>query len=131
MIRRPPRSTRTDTLFPYTTLFRSTLWHSHRVDNYSPAPRQPVDNFRVPESSPGCPQPVHVLPTASPIVPRGGCGHSLSLRISFSQSSCSLPSVPSRPRIWRHACRPVVWSRSEERRGGKDVSVREDLGGCM
>src|SRR3546814_3911544 len=27
MIRRPPRSTRTDTLFPYTTLFRS----AHRV----------------------------------------------------------------------------------------------------
>src|SRR3546814_16899094 len=25
MIRRPPRSTRTDTLFPYTTLFRSRL----------------------------------------------------------------------------------------------------------
>src|SRR3546814_18228138 len=27
MIRRPPRSTRTDTLFPYTTLFRSG-WYS-------------------------------------------------------------------------------------------------------
>src|SRR3546814_5850523 len=27
MIRRPPRSTRTDTLFPYTTLFRSTCPH--------------------------------------------------------------------------------------------------------
>src|SRR3546814_11609801 len=26
MIRRPPRSTRTDTLFPYTTLFRSDWW---------------------------------------------------------------------------------------------------------
>src|SRR3546814_15784948 len=26
MIRRPPRSTRTDTLFPYTTLFRSKVW---------------------------------------------------------------------------------------------------------
>src|SRR3546814_7781398 len=26
MIRRPPRSTRTDTLFPYTTLFRSDLY---------------------------------------------------------------------------------------------------------
>src|SRR3546814_7797126 len=26
MIRRPPRSTRTDTLFPYTTLFRSASW---------------------------------------------------------------------------------------------------------
>src|SRR3546814_3159197 len=27
MIRRPPRSTRTDTLFPYTTLFRSVIVH--------------------------------------------------------------------------------------------------------
>src|SRR3546814_3049831 len=27
MIRRPPRSTRTDTLFPYTTLFRSVSWN--------------------------------------------------------------------------------------------------------
>src|SRR3546814_12251036 len=27
MIRRPPRSTRTDTLFPYTTLFRSDYHH--------------------------------------------------------------------------------------------------------
>src|SRR3546814_5401299 len=27
MIRRPPRSTRTDTLFPYTTLFRSCMAH--------------------------------------------------------------------------------------------------------
>src|SRR3546814_2305397 len=26
MIRRPPRSTRTDTLFPYTTLFRSIIY---------------------------------------------------------------------------------------------------------
>src|SRR3546814_4871039 len=31
MIRRPPRSTRTDTLFPYTTLFRSVVFH-HRVE---------------------------------------------------------------------------------------------------
>src|SRR3546814_8852844 len=28
MIRRPPRSTRTDTLFPYTTLFRSVFLES-------------------------------------------------------------------------------------------------------
>src|SRR3546814_5507266 len=28
MIRRPPRSTRTDTLFPYTTLFRSNAAHN-------------------------------------------------------------------------------------------------------
>src|SRR3546814_8713115 len=31
MIRRPPRSTRTDTLFPYTTLFRSHGRARHRV----------------------------------------------------------------------------------------------------
>src|SRR3546814_5790761 len=29
MIRRPPRSTRTDTLFPYTTLFRSGSFMPH------------------------------------------------------------------------------------------------------
>src|SRR3546814_19915635 len=37
MIRRPPRSTRTDTLFPYTTLFRSHAaiaerWQQHRAN---------------------------------------------------------------------------------------------------
>src|SRR3546814_18247933 len=31
MIRRPPRSTRTDTLFPYTTLFRSGRRFFHRL----------------------------------------------------------------------------------------------------
>src|SRR3546814_11712925 len=31
VIQRPPRSTRTDTLFPYTTLFRSPLSHIERV----------------------------------------------------------------------------------------------------
>src|SRR3546814_16726758 len=32
MIRRPPRSTRTDTLFPYTTLFRSVVhWQGQRL----------------------------------------------------------------------------------------------------
>src|SRR3546814_2085287 len=33
MIRRPPRSTRTDTLFPYTTLFRSESRHCGVVDD--------------------------------------------------------------------------------------------------
>src|SRR3546814_8267970 len=31
MIRRPPRSTRTDTLFPYTTLFRSRIFIGLRI----------------------------------------------------------------------------------------------------
>src|SRR3546814_5649165 len=33
MIRRPPRSTRTDTLFPYTTLFRSAAGQDLVADN--------------------------------------------------------------------------------------------------
>src|SRR3546814_19915261 len=33
MIRRPPRSTRTDTLFPYTTLFRSG-WTAHALQKF-------------------------------------------------------------------------------------------------
>src|SRR3546814_16933304 len=41
MIRRPPRSTRTDTLFPYTTLFRSPA-RRHDADL-----RQLIDHQRV------------------------------------------------------------------------------------
>src|SRR3546814_8769000 len=37
MIRRPPRSTRTDTLFPYTTLFRSRRRKRHRHPRRLPA----------------------------------------------------------------------------------------------
>src|SRR3546814_10588804 len=40
MIRRPPRSTRTDTLFPYTTLFRSALPRYRRSHRPRP-PRRP------------------------------------------------------------------------------------------
>src|SRR3546814_5828206 len=34
MIRRPPRSTRTDTLFPYTTLFRSPIINGGKDPKY-------------------------------------------------------------------------------------------------
>src|SRR3546814_10480335 len=37
MIRRPPRSTRTDTLFPYTTLFRSARAARARTRAHAPA----------------------------------------------------------------------------------------------
>src|SRR3546814_653908 len=39
MIRRTPRSTRTDTLFPYTTLFRSASSGRRRCSMYSAIPR--------------------------------------------------------------------------------------------
>src|SRR3546814_3399166 len=41
LIRRPPRSTRTDTLFPYTTLFRSA-----RIKATPPEPAQPLLHLR-------------------------------------------------------------------------------------
>src|SRR3546814_7293787 len=58
MIRRPPRSTRTDTLFPYTTLFRSLrhpaerevgtdheICHDRdRCECRQPHPRQPAES---------------------------------------------------------------------------------------
>src|SRR3546814_10262997 len=47
MIRRPPRSTRTDTLFPYTTLFRSTRLRADA--GLHPGVPQPVG-----ADSPGC-----------------------------------------------------------------------------
>src|SRR3546814_5383187 len=40
MIRRPPRSTRTDTLFPYTTLFRSRLLDAAPAGGRTPRPRR-------------------------------------------------------------------------------------------
>src|SRR3546814_12360736 len=38
MIRLPPRSTRTDTLLPYTTRFRSRMAHHRIVDEVDPYP---------------------------------------------------------------------------------------------
>src|SRR3546814_19254087 len=39
MIRRPPRATRTDTLFPYTTLFRSDRRRDHHHQQRRPGTR--------------------------------------------------------------------------------------------
>src|SRR3546814_3198932 len=55
MIRRPPRSTRTDTLFPYTTLFRSTRLADHarandrRCDISHPAQHRLIPKARFPD----------------------------------------------------------------------------------
>src|SRR3546814_4689554 len=52
MIRRPPRSTRTDTLFPYTTLFRSGC--RRRGDRRQrPAAGEAAMSIRAPEILPG------------------------------------------------------------------------------
>src|SRR3546814_7941199 len=49
MIRRPPRSTRTDTLFPYTTLFRSVRHARRRNACGQAAPRHAHASYFSPE----------------------------------------------------------------------------------
>src|SRR3546814_2237729 len=46
MIRRPPRSTRTDTLFPYTTLFRNLDDHRHTAGGVGSASPRGSDNAK-------------------------------------------------------------------------------------
>src|SRR3546814_6381871 len=51
MIRRPPRSTRTDTLFPYTTLFRSGRWRGQQFSRLA-TPLGKIDSLTPNTSSP-------------------------------------------------------------------------------
>src|SRR3546814_13864379 len=55
MIRRPPRSTRTDTLFPYTTLFRSAIraGYSGRGGPFRAADETLSSGFRQPMRAAG------------------------------------------------------------------------------
>src|SRR3546814_17360360 len=60
LLRRPPRSTRTDTLFPYTTLFRSWPWRRRaRVIGGSGRTERQGDESHAldPARSPGSPCP--------------------------------------------------------------------------
>src|SRR3546814_15106312 len=53
MIRRPPRSTRTDTLFPYTTLFRSSVRASiHRATRGTRHERDGDGSIQIPPDHP-------------------------------------------------------------------------------
>src|SRR3546814_982540 len=51
MIRRPPRSTRTDTLFPYTTLFRSCPASGRKADH--PVKQRPRPALRAKSTESG------------------------------------------------------------------------------
>src|SRR3546814_12492745 len=113
MLRRPPRSTRTDTLFPYTTRFRSP------AAAVRPGPartRRRTDDRRL---GPG----------------RGGGD---SVRRAQRGAGCGSggvagPAVLNPPFVgWverSETHHPAPHDRSEERRVGKEVSVSVDLGG--
>src|SRR3546814_16369739 len=114
MIRRPPRSTRTDTLFPYTTLFRSgpgvALAGQEHAARRAAGPRA-RSRALCKSAAFGRPEPAE----------RGGQG-------------------PEAPPIWSHDAvvppRSVGPLRADPARldrksvvSGKSVSVRVDLGG--
>src|SRR3546814_17770861 len=83
MIRRPPRSTRTDTLFPYTTLFRSSARRAAFPLRFSDGP-----------------QAFHrVRRLSSPAVP----GRSLSYRSGrrLNSATFAATAAPTRPRPHR------------------------------
>src|SRR3546814_3761020 len=62
MLRRPPRSTRTYTLFPYTTLFRSKILIFGDTDGYGKADKETVfaDSLHLPLSFEIAPEGVYV-----------------------------------------------------------------------
>src|SRR3546814_3975246 len=118
MIRRPPRSTRTDTLFPYTTLFRSEGEGADRGDqggdrlNLSSPPRR-----RGPPSA----LPFVAAQTSSGPRLRGGDDHSVrSSHISLIRpkkpwlAGHSSPVSVSRNSQSSSFCRAVSFVRSEE-----------------
>src|SRR3546814_883823 len=74
MIRRPPRSTRTDTLFPYTTLFRS-LQLAHRLGvtaGHVERPAQAVGDEAIlgPQLGRAPHEPLRLLQIVAPVDPR-------------------------------------------------------------
>src|SRR3546814_12808446 len=126
MLRRPPRSTRTDTLFPYTTLFRSgasgslNMWYDADIDAVmSRTARRPVPSGR--------------------IEPREALAFGLTLSV-FSVSILGLAvnwfaAFLLASTIFFYAVVYTIWLKRptpQDRKGvveGKRVYVRVDLGG--
>src|SRR3546814_11779456 len=122
MIRRHPRSTRTDTLFPYTTLFRSERFDRQPRDMFGELKGVGSDVAEAAAESRarGIGAPFGLLvavPVDRPAQP--------ALRI-FGLHQPDLAEIAARD---AHARLFDQRIRSEARRVGKSVSVRLDLGG--
>src|SRR3546814_17570896 len=116
MIRRPPRSTRTDTLFPYTTLFRSAYnagpgRYQRYVRRGVPLPSETVAYTA--QITGGSPMPARsVVAADKPTLPR------------WQEAGLFMAVVPSR---WQPSSTTIDGAgrdhdgrRSEERRVGKE-----------
>src|SRR3546814_15846339 len=119
MIRRPPRSTRTDTLFPYTTLFRSAFGNGlpgeHLAEEVAVVPARPLGRV-ADQLADACVQARHARGVA--VLDRLAVGVVAGAVVAVAQevAQCHLRIA------WIVLDRKSVVS-------GKSVSVREDLGG--
>src|SRR3546814_5889779 len=82
MIRRPPRSTRTDTLFPYTTLFRSGT-----KDSYFGGFRSTGDGLKAPDTTTGGSARGDKLTPSTPVTLRwnNGQGQIFEIKLAIDQ----------------------------------------------
>src|SRR3546814_18468497 len=111
MIRTPPRSTRTDTLFPYTTLFRSPgLRRQRREPGKAHHPRLPANAVRFADER---------------VAVRSSLREARQSQRQRAGASAQGFRSPARPAVDAGAGhldrKSVVW--------GKSVSVRVDIGG--
>src|SRR3546814_1332057 len=102
VIRRPPRSKRTDTLFPYTTLFRSTVTPSVCVRVASPPTVPPGSASPIPgaASPAGKPRPEALVPeAAAPSAPVFGSGQNAGQPFPTTRSEEHTSELQSLMRI--------------------------------
>src|SRR3546814_18848108 len=117
MIRRPPRSTRTDTLFPYTTLFRSSQFRRYVV------PEGTVQRQRLEGSGGAAGLGGHVAPRRQAL-PRPQVGDRLRpdvrTELQHGRQRAGRPPARLRPGRVPPALRRHELRRTEERREGKE-----------
>src|SRR3546814_11100604 len=133
MIRRPPRSTRTDTLFPYTTLFRSLSESVDALDLHR-AMADVAAAFELPcfaylslppRSGSSKPQLISSYPVA-------WTSHYLASRYERVDPVIRQAASTPQPFEWGLGCGPERLPPQQDRQSvgaGKRVSVRVGLGG--
>src|SRR3546814_16526801 len=99
MIRRPPRSTRTDTLFPYTTLFRSSVTPLRAFAGDPPFAEHlsPAGRIKPPAAAPAVPPAYAGRPRAPPPQNRSRCDTSSAVRGRPRCDSRAHPPPPPPP----------------------------------
>src|SRR3546814_12248836 len=109
MIRRPPRSTRTDTLFPYTTLFRSKPGGTALFLEHGGAPDAGVARWQR---------------RIEPVWKRIGGNCHLTRPIADAYSAAGFAVDRRGAHYMPKTPRPFGWIRSEERGVGKECVSR-------